>query len=208
MDQVKIGRFIAERRKTQQLTQRQLAERLGVTDRAVSKWETGRAMPDASLMLDLCHELGISVNDLLCGEVVTVDHYNKEMENNLLQLIREKEKADRRLLTLELVVVGILLALLLALAGVARFAEMKEWLRILLVVLGVIPILVALPFMIRIEQTAGYYECGKCHHRHVPSFSAVFFAMHLGFTRYMTCPRCHRRSWQKKVLTQEKETEE
>ena len=78
MDQIKIGRFIAERRKKEQLTQAQLAEKVGVTDRAVSKWETGKSMPDSSIMLELCDILKISVNDLLCGEVVTVDNYNKK----------------------------------------------------------------------------------------------------------------------------------
>ena len=72
MDQVKIGRFIADRRKQANLTQVQLAEKLGITDRAVSKWERGKAKPDASIMLELCRLLDISVNDLLTGEVITV----------------------------------------------------------------------------------------------------------------------------------------
>ena len=82
MDQVKIGKFIAERRKSVNLTQAQLAETLNITDRAVSKWERGIAMPDSSIMLELCSILKITVNDLLCGEVVIMDNYNKELENN------------------------------------------------------------------------------------------------------------------------------
>lgn len=72
MDQVKIGKFIAECRKKNQLTQVQLAEKLNITDRAVSKWERGKSMPDSSIMLELCKILKISVNDLLSGEVVTI----------------------------------------------------------------------------------------------------------------------------------------
>ena len=98
MNQAKIGKFIAACRKKANLTQMQLAEKLGITDRAVSKWETGKAMPDSSIMLELCAVLEISVNDLLCGEVVTVDNYNKELENNLLEMTRQKELADKRLL--------------------------------------------------------------------------------------------------------------
>ena len=98
MNQIKIGKFIAERRKAINLTQMQLAEKLNITDRAVSKWENGKSMPDSSIMLDLCDLLKINVNDLLCGEVVTMDNYNKELENNLLEMIREKEPADKRLL--------------------------------------------------------------------------------------------------------------
>ena len=67
MNQIKIGKFITERRKNVNLTQIQLAEKLNITDRAVSKWETGRAMPDSSIMLELCDVLQITVNDLLSG---------------------------------------------------------------------------------------------------------------------------------------------
>ena len=69
MDQIKIGNFIAERRRLKNLTQAQLAEMLGITDRAVSKWENGRSLPDSGIMLELCSILGITVNELLCGEV-------------------------------------------------------------------------------------------------------------------------------------------
>ena len=80
MDQIKIGKFIAEQRKKNNLTQAQLAEKLNITDRAVSKWENGKAMPDSSLMLDLCSELKISVNELLSGEVIVMDNYNEKLE--------------------------------------------------------------------------------------------------------------------------------
>lgn len=205
MDQIKIGHFIAVCRKEQGLTQLQLAEKLGITDRAVSKWETGKTMPDASLMLDLCKELHVTVNDLLSGERVTMENYDKTMEQNLLELAKQKEEADKRLLTLEIVIGVILVALLLALAAVAEFVEMEEWLRIVLVLIGLVPLLVATPFMIKIEQTAGYYECAHCHHRYVPTFKSVFMAMHVNRTRRMTCPKCHQKTWQKKVLTKEEE---
>ena len=90
MDQVKIGRFVAERRKAKGLTQAKLAEMLGVTDRAVSKWETGKSMPDASLMLPLCEILGISVNELLSGERIEMENYNKVAEENLVELKRRR----------------------------------------------------------------------------------------------------------------------
>ena len=96
MDQVKIGKFIAECRRKTNLTQMQLAEKLNITNRAISKWETGKSLPDSSIMLELCDVLGISVNDLLCGEVVTMDKYNKELENNLLEMIKQKEQAEKR----------------------------------------------------------------------------------------------------------------
>ena len=94
MDQIKIGKFIAERRKQVNLTQIQLAEKLNITDRAISKWETGRAMPDTSIMLELCEILKINVNDLLSGEVVTMENYNKQLEENLIEVVKQKEEAD------------------------------------------------------------------------------------------------------------------
>lgn len=203
MDQGKIGKFIAQRRKDAGLTQMQLAEKLCITDRAVSKWETGKALPDTSIMLDLCGVLQISVNDLLSGEIVTMDNYNKQLENNLLEMTKQKEQADRQLLTLEIVVGVVLIILMLALVFVASFVQMEEWLRIVLILIGFFSILVAAPFMLRIEQTAGYYECAKCGHRYVPAYRNVFFAMHVNRTRYMRCPECRKRSWQKKVLTKE-----
>ena len=79
MDQQKIGKFIAQQRKAAGLTQAQLAQQLNITDRAVSKWETGKALPDTSIMLELCQILKITVNDLLSGEIVTMENYNKKL---------------------------------------------------------------------------------------------------------------------------------
>lgn len=201
MDQIKIGKFIAACRKKENLTQLQLAEKLGITDKAVSKWETGKCLPDSAIMLDLCGLLGISVNDLLCGEVVTMENYNKENEKQLLEMIKEKERADKNLLALEIFVGVVGVVFLLALVMLAGLAPMEDWLRITLILIGLAPILIAMPFLLRIEQTAGYYECAKCGHKHVPSYKSVFLSMHMGRTRYMRCPECHRKSWQKKRIS-------
>ncbi len=206
MDQIKIGRFISECRKKVDLTQAQLAEMLGITDRAVSKWETGKSMPDSSIMLELCGILKITVNDLLCGEVITMDNYNKELENNLLEMVRQKEEGDRRLLLTEvlLCVATIIPCLIMFAIAANPFIQMEEWLRIVLIVVGLLPFLAACLYAIRIEQTAGYYECKKCGHRYVPTYNSVLWALHLNRTRYMRCPRCNKRSWQKKVISKNK----
>ena len=203
MDQVKIGKFIAARRKMVHLTQLQLAEKLGITDRAISKWETGKAMPDSSIMLSLCEILKITVNDLLTGEVVMMENYNKELENNLLEMIQLKEQADKRLLTMELVTGILCLIPLAAAVVVGTVVPMKESTATLIILAGLLPLLIATPFMLRIEQTAGYYECKKCGHKYVPAYKNVFIAAHINRTRYMKCPACGRRSWQKKVLRKE-----
>ena len=203
MNQVKIGRFIADCRKRKNLTQMQLAEKLGITDRAVSKWETGRALPDSSIMLELCTILGITVNDLLSGEIIAMDNYSEEMENNLLELVKQKEKTDKWLLSLEVVIGVVCVAILFVLIIIASIAPMEDWLRITLIVIGLLPLLICCPFLLRIEQVAGYYECQHCKHRYVPTFKAVNMAPHMGRSRYTRCPECGRKSWHKKVLTKE-----
>ena len=203
MDQIKIGRFIAACRKRANLTQLQLADKLGITDKAVSKWERGITMPDTSIMLELCDVLSISVNDLLCGEVVTMDNYNKELENNLLEMIKLKEQADKRLLSVEVFIGITATVVLFALVLLASFVQMSNGLRISLMVLGFILFFAGCFYALRIEQVAGYYACKECGHRYVPTYKAVNMAAHIGRTRYMRCPQCGKKSWQKKVLSKE-----
>lgn len=203
MDQMKIGRFIAERRKRVSLTQLQLAEKLGITDRAVSKWETGKAMPDASIMLELCGVLKISVNDLLCGEVVGMEDYSKNLENNLLDMIRQKEQADKRLLFLETVVGISATVIMFALVLLATFVQMASWLRVALLALGFALFFAGCFYALRIEQVAGYFACKECGHRYVPTYKAVNMAPQVFGIRYMKCPECGKKSWQKKVLSRE-----
>lgn len=203
MDQIKIGRFIAECRKKKNLTQMQLAEKLNITDRAVSKWETGKAMPDSSIMLELCDVLNITVNDLLNGEVITMDNYKEKSEKLLLDMTKQKEEADRSLLSLEILIAIFSIIIVVGFTGIAAYLQMEDWLRIILIAAGCIIGIIGIMFALRIEQTAGYYECAKCHHKYVPTFNSVLWAMHMGRTRYMKCPECGKRSWQKKVISKE-----
>ena len=204
MDQAKIGKFIAECRKKENLTQLQLAEKLNITDRAVSKWERGKAMPDSSIMLELCDTLKITVNDLLSGEVVTMDNYSKETEKLLLEMVKEKEKSDERLLAIEIIIGTVSTVLSLALCFVAAYVPMVSWLRAVLFLAGFVFLFVIAFCMLKIEQVAGYYECKHCHNKYVPSYNSVVWAMHINRTRYMKCPECHKWSWQKKVISKDK----
>ena len=201
MDQIKIGKFIAECRKKNNLTQMQLAEKLNITDRAISKWENGKAMPDSGIMLQLCNELKISVNELLSGEMIEMKNYDDIVEKNLLDMVKQKEENDKRLLRMEVLMGIICIFPLLSSVVIASLVPMEEWIATVIVLASLIPLLIATPFAIKIEQTAGYYECKKCHYRYVPSYKGVFTAMHYGRTRFMKCPNCNERSWQKKVIS-------
>ncbi|MBR6552528.1 MAG: helix-turn-helix transcriptional regulator, partial [Clostridia bacterium] len=169
MDQVKIGQFIKECRNKNNLTQIQLAEKLGITDRAVSKWENGRAMPDSAIMLDLCKELKITVNDLLSGEVVTMENYNENSEKIILEMVKQKEENDKRLLALEWVIAILSCIILFVPIFVAALLPMEDWQRLVLIFSGFIPGFIGLCFAIKIEQVAGYYKCKVCGHCYVPT---------------------------------------
>ena len=203
MEQVKIGKFIANKRKEQGLTQLQLAEKLGITDRAVSKWETGKSLPDASLMPELCKLLKITINDLLCGEVVSVENYNEKAEKALLEMVKKEEMQNKKLMMYENVIgFGSTLSFLIQVL-VAVFFVKNTTAQILLFILAFAFLIVGVSFALKIEAETGYYECQKCHNKYVPKYSSVYFAMHLGTTRYMKCPKCGKKSWQKKVMSKE-----
>ena len=189
-------------RKNRGLTQEELAIRLNVVRQTVSKWETGRSLPDASIMLDLCAVLGITVNDLLSGEVI-MENYNKEMEKKIVELVKQKEESDKRLLTLEWVIGIFSVIMLIIPVMLAGLLTIPEWQRVVLIFAGLIPCIIGICFAIRIEQVAGYYQCKHCGHKYVPTYKAVTMAMHMGRTRYMRCPECHKKSWQKKVISKD-----
>ncbi len=201
MDQIKIGKFISKCRKEKRMTQAQLAEKLNITDRAVSKWETGRGMPDSSIMLELCNELGITVNELLCGERLKMDDYNLKFEENLLAVQKEKEESDRRMLKLEMVIGVISSIAFLVLVFTALFAGLYPIARVALISIGALIFITGVANAIKIEQIAGYYECRECNHKYIPSYNSVLFSIHHGRTRYMKCPQCGKKSWQKKIVS-------
>ncbi|MBR2616577.1 MAG: helix-turn-helix transcriptional regulator [Clostridia bacterium] len=200
MDQVKIGKFIAERRRAKKITQASLAESLGITDRAVSKWETGKAMPDSALMLDLCMILEITVNDLLNGEVTKMEQYSEKSEQLLVDMVKQKEEADKKLLLLEILICTLSVIILIGFCLVAAYFEMTTALRATFIVLGFVIGLLGFGFALWIEQVAGYYECANCGHRHVPTYFQVLWAPHFGRTRWMRCPECKKMSYQKKRI--------
>ena len=201
MDQIKIGKFIQERRKEKRLTQSELAEKLDVTYRAVSKWENGNCIPDASNIQELCKILNITINDLFSGCVVDMRDNEKKLEENLLEMIKIKEKRDKELLILE-IFIGVIVSIIMFLCiMIASFVQMEDWIRIVLIVFGIIPFAIGISYAIRIEQIAGYYECSNCNYKYIPTYKSVLFSMHINRTRKMKCPNCNKKSWHKKVIS-------
>ena len=200
MNQIKIGKFIAERRKRVGLTQMQLADQLGITDKAVSKWERGIAMPDTSIMLELCDILRISVNELLSGEKINMENNNQKNEQLLLDMAKELEKKNKTIWTSMWFIMGVSMAALLAAIFIARFF-IPEGVWQLVTVLGAcVVFLIPCFYALKLEVSVGAYKCQNCGHEIVPTYSEALNAMHMGFTRYLKCPKCNKRTWCKKVL--------
>lgn len=201
MDQVKIGKFISECRKSKNMTQAQLAEKLNITDRAISKWETGKGMPDSSIMLDLCSELGITVNELLSGEMISMDNYNEKLEKNLLELKKSDEEKNIILLQLEIALGVISTVIFLGTITIMNLFVQDRTHIAIIGIFSFIIFFIGISFALKIETVAGYYECEKCHYKYVPRFSDVYWSMHIGRGRYLKCPHCNQKSWNKKVIS-------
>ena len=157
-------------------------------------------------MLELCNLLKITVNDLLNGEVVTMENYNEKVEQQLLEMVKQKEAADKRLLKVEIFIGVISVVCFIALLAVGAWlieSGQPLWIGIPLICIGSIQFLVVTAFALKIEQTAGYYVCAKCGQHYAPKYVSVLFAMHVNRTRWMKCPECGKWSWQKKVLSKE-----
>lgn len=202
MDLIKIGSFIKDCRKAKTLTQEQLAERLGLSPKTISKWECAKGLPDASIMLELCEILSISVNELLNGRHIDSKDYMERAEEKLLEMQKSKQESDKRLLNAE-ILIGIF-STIVFLACIFVFCYMMTVgnypVGIFCLIFGFVLFVPGIAFGLYIEQKAGFYECQKCHHKFVPSYSQVLWAPHIGRSRKMKCPHCSEKSYCKKVV--------
>ena len=200
MDQLKIGKFIAECRKQKNLTQMQLAEKLGITDKAISKWERGIAMPDSSIMLELCDILSISVNELLSGEKISMENNNQKNEQLLLDMAKELEKKNKTIWNAMWIIMTVsILGLIGGLAIIAFFMPEGPWMLVAIISLCVV-FLIPCFYALKLEVSVGAYKCKNCGCEIVPTYKEAMNAMHMGFTRYLKCPNCNKRTWCKKVI--------
>ena len=207
MDQQKIGQFIAEMRKEQGLTQRELAEKLLITDKTVSKWECGKGLPDVSLMMPLCQILKISVNELLTGRRLQSSEYQRNAEKNLMKLINEREHAKR---SLWLGIVAFVPAFLagITLIMISCYFELEVWQRIVLILIATLTIAAGLVVAVVLEVHSGAFECAKCGKRFMPKMCAYLAGMHTATRRYLKCPYCGQSSMCLRRFSLNEESEE
>lgn len=204
MDLKKIGKFIAQLRKGKGLTQVQLAEIIGVSDKTISKWETGSGLPDVSLMLPLCGALEINVNELLTGERLIDADYKKKAEDNMMSLIKEREENKKRMFYSAVTGLTCIFSFIAILIIVVVYTdEIPDLAKGILMAAACAVFIVGFISAVQGERTIGYYKCGECGKKFVPGYIEYVSCMK-GFTgRRLKCPDCGKRTWCKKVLSKE-----
>lgn len=200
MNQIKIGEFISSQRKLKNLTQMALAEKLNITDRAVSKWERGKSLPDVALMIPLCKILDITVNELLCGEKNTMENESKMDEKLLLEFAKELEQKNKTIWTSMWVIMIVSITAMISGIFLAK-SFLSEGILQTSILIG-ITVLFLMPcfYALKLEVSVGAYKCKICGQEIEPAYSQALWAMHMGTTRYLKCPNCGKHSWCKKIL--------
>lgn len=194
MDQKRIGIFIAEQRRAKQLTQRQLADALSISDKTVSKWECGNGMPEVSLMLPLCKQLDINVNELLSGERLEEKQYFEKAEDNMLDLVKDRTSArTKEIVTAVSATITVLSALTLIL--VAGFAVSAVGIRLLLLGIALAIIFSDVAVIVLVAVNTEIYECAACGEKFVPTLSAYIGGPHTLKRRRLKCPFCGKKCW-------------
>lgn len=200
MDQIKIGGFIAEERKRKGYTQKILSEKLGISDKTISKWERGNGFPEVSLLIPLCSELDITVNELLSGERVSEEQYRKKAEENMVNLVKEAQENKKKIILS--VMVGILTILAaVPLFMVAGMFDMRTGVRITFIVIGLVVLIIGIAVACIMDREAGAFECPECHERFIPDMKSYIMAAHTLTKRKLICPKCGAHRYCKKVLT-------
>ncbi|MBO5030464.1 MAG: helix-turn-helix domain-containing protein [Lachnospiraceae bacterium] len=201
MDQIKIGKFIASERKSKNLTQKQLAEQLNISDKTVSKWECGKGLPEVTFMLPLCEILQITVNELLSGERVYEQDYQKKAEENMMNLVREQEESRKKIILSAIVAfTGAILGVLLIYCA-AEMIEMSMIMRILIIVTASLGFILCVGVAIVLDRDAGAFECPKCRERFVPGMKEYIMGPHTITKRKLKCPHCGEVSYCRHVLS-------
>lgn len=168
MDQIRIGKFISQMRKEKNITQKQLADSLAISDKTISKWECGKGLPEVSLMLPLCEILQITVNDLLSAERVSVVEYQKKAEENMMDLMKENAENKKRM-ALSIICGVITIIAVCSLIIIASYIELPTIARIALIIFAAATAVVGVGAAAVLEIKAGYYECPHCKALFVPT---------------------------------------
>lgn len=200
MDIIKIGNFIRECRKNKDLTQKQLADKLFVEAKTISKWETGHGLPDVSLMENLCNELDISLSELFIGGHIKEESYELITEQILLNEFEKERLRNKKDLIGEIVIGCAFIATIITLVLFVGFVSIATYLKIILIALAFIFIVVGITGLIILDANIGYFECAECHERFIPSVKDYILGLHTLKKRKLTCPKCGKKTWCSKKI--------
>ncbi len=199
MDQGKIGNFISIRRKYKKLTQKQLADKLLISEKTISKWECGNGLPDVSLMIPLCDILEISVNELLSGSLIEGKNYKENAEANLLKMLEEKEDSRKKIIiSIVSTVVGTMVLVFCVMLSI--FLEINVKYKLSIVIFGSIIFCVMFINAVLLDLGSGSFECSNCKIKFRPSMKQYLMAPHLPTKRYLKCPKCGKLNYCKHKL--------
>ena len=200
MDYKKIGNFIATERKAKKLTQLELAEKIFISAKTISKWENGNGIPDTDSLQKLCDVFGVSLNELLGAERNSVG--NDCQKNEKLLLNMAKELADKNKIIWRSMWALMIVSIVSLVAGVLVVGFLiPEGVWQLVTIIGIcIVFLIPCFYALKLEVSVGAYKCKKCGYEIVPTYLEALNAMHCGTTRYLKCPNCNKHTWCKKVL--------
>ena len=200
MDMRKIGNFLAELRKSKNLTQEELGEQIGVTNKTVSRWENGNYLPPVEILQIFSKFYEISINELLSGERLNAEHYRENAEEYICIDLLQKKKQAKKGLAVSFVVacIAILSSVAIILLGAVLAAPV--WLRIGCIVFSAMIIALGIGVCCVLTLDAGVYECPNCGEKFVPSMKDFLFGAHTFTKRKLKCPKCGKRSFCKKKL--------
>lgn len=160
----------------------------------------GNGFPEVSLLIPLCSELDITVNELLSGERVSEEQYRKKAEENMVNLVKEAQENKKKIILS--VMVGILTILAtVPLFMVAGMFDMRTGVRITFIAIGIVVLIIGIAVACIMDREAGAFECPECHERFIPAMKSYIMAAHTLTKRKLICPKCGAHRYCKKVLT-------
>lgn len=203
MNQINTGKFIQQKRKERNLTQQELADKLSISYKTVSKWETGKGLPEVGIMLDLCNILGISVNELLSGKSLKGEEYLLNAEENMLSLIDER-RDNKKKIVVQIMVFVITVLSVCTLICVAALSGISTTLRIVLIVISLMIAVLGVSVGCILDRETGFYECKYCGKRFIPSMKDYVKGVHGLSKRWLRCPSCGKKGFFSKKLSEHK----
>lgn len=200
MDMQKIGGFLAELRKQKNLTQDELGEQIGVTNKTVSRWENGNYLPPVEILQILSKLYAVSINELLSGERLDDINYKENAEEYIVVDLMTKSKDAKKRLIASLIVSSLTIIAAVTIILLGALLTAPVWLRIICIVCAVIIVILGIGVCCVLTVDAGVYECPACHEKFVPSLKDFILGVHTFTKRKLKCPKCGVKSFCKKKI--------